>query len=628
MDAPAAGAGPTAGDIDALAAPRELTLEVVLDALEAGGLLSREDRRIIEVREPLLRSRVQRARIGKPGDKAQGASARARYAVGPVEIVAAAALKRADRPEEGLDEDAATRVVAQRLGIPYVKLDPLKLDAELITTTMSRPFARRHVVLPIAQKESVLEVAVADPFDVELLEGLKRITGRAIAPVLSSKSDILGIITEVYGFRRSVAAAERDLAPPLGADIGNLEQLIRLKDVEEIEATDQHVINAVEYVIHYALGQRASDIHLEPRREKGRIRLRIDGVLHDIYTVPRRVQTAFVSRLKVMSRLDIAERRRPQDGRFKTAQNGREVELRINIVPTAFGEKAVVRIFDPDAMLRDVGEIGFFPRELGLFETFIGQPHGMVLVTGPTGSGKTTTLYAALRAIATPEVNVTTIEDPIEMVVEDFNQIAVNRAIDLTFANALRAVLRQDPDIIMVGEIRDPETAQMAVQSALTGHLVLSTLHTNDTASSITRLMDLGVPPFLIASTLTGVVAQRLVRKVCPRCRVEVPLTSDQIAALDIKLPEGPQRHLPVMVGEGCVTCRGTGLYGRTGVMEVLPVTPRMRKAIAEARGAADIQREARADGMMTLRECGIKKLALGTTSYDEVLRATADQTR
>jgi general secretion pathway protein E len=394
-----------------------------------------------------------------------------------------------------------------------------------------------------------------------------------------------------------------------------------MKSESEIESSDQHIVNAVEFMLQHAFDTRASDIHIEPKRDSSLIRFRIDGVLHDIQQMPKIVHQAVVSRVKTMSRLDIAEKRRPQDGRGTTTRGGREVELRVASLPVAFGEKVVMRIFDPEVLLQDLSGLGFYPEELALFNEFISRPHGILLVTGPTGSGKTTTLYSALKQIASRELNVTTIEDPIEMVYDEFNQTAVQTKVGITFAAALRHILRQDPDIIMVGEIRDQETAQYATQAALTGHLVLSTLHTNDAAASISRLVDLGVERFLISSTLIGAMAQRLVRKICGRCAGERHLEPDEAAMLRLTVPEG--KRIKVHEGQGCFECRGTGYLGRTGIFEILPIDDAIKHLIVNGADSPEIKREAVKNGMRTLRQSALRKLAEGATTFEEVVRVT-----
>jgi general secretion pathway protein E len=447
--------------------------------------------------------------------------------------------------------------------------------------------------------------------------------GYKVRRVISPKTDILKIITEFYGFRSSVTAAAKELSAEV--DLGNLEQFVKMKSVSEIEATDKHVVNAVEFLFRYAFDQRASDIHIEPKRDASEVRLRIDGVLNTIHRIPKAVHPAFVSRVKMLSRMDIAEKRRPQDGRIKTEYKSREVELRVSTMPTAFGEKVVIRIFDPDILLQDLEEIGFEPREYELFRSFIARPYGIVLVTGPTGSGKTTTLYSALKTVATPAVNVVTIEDPIEMVYDKFNQVGIQPQVGVTFGSTLRTILRQDPDIIMVGEIRDLETAENAVQAALTGHLVFSTLHTNDAASTITRLLDLGVPAYLISSTVVGVMAQRLVRKVCKHCEKEYELLPEEAQA--VGLDSSKDCRVVVKFGEGCTQCRGTGYLGRTGIFEVLEVDEKIRNIIRDKADAELIRKTAAADGMVDLRAAAVKKMLKGETTFDEVIRVTGEKT-
>jgi general secretion pathway protein E len=594
-----------------------LTTEHLCDLLVRERYLTPDQKRSIVVRDAHQRSRILQARTSGQRRNEQ------RYEVLATEVVASFGLSLPGKPGEQLDEDRIAEVLARTAKLPYQKIDPLKLDARLITATLSRPFARKHVVLPIARDDSTLTVAVANPFDLETLEAIERLVGLKVKAVVTSKTDILKIITEVYGFRSSVNAAEQNFK--LGVDLGNLEQLVRLKAVDEIGADDKHVVNAVEFILHYAFDQRASDIHLEPKRETAFVRMRIDGVLHTIHTVPKVVHNAMVSRIKTLARLDIAEKRKPQDGRIKTQQGAKEIELRISTMPVAFGEKVVLRVFDPEILMQDIASLGFFERELELFQSFINEPHGLILVTGPTGSGKTTTLYSALKLLATPDVNVVSIEDPIEMVYEQFNQVAIQPKTGITFASALRTILRQDPDVIMVGEIRDRDTAEHCVQAALTGHLVLSTLHTNDAASAVSRMLDLGVEPFLLASTLVGSLAQRLVRRICNTCKRETTLTPDELAVLGIHIPEGKPRELKVKVGDGCVNCRGTGLFGRTGLYEVLPMSEKIRGLVNARRDSSEIARAARQDGMKTLREHAIRKLALGHTSFQEVLRITGD---
>jgi general secretion pathway protein E len=573
-----------------------------------------------QVREVLVKEGAQRQRLLKGSG---GGGGRRRLEVSAPEVLASFNLPVTGEKGSVLNEDRIAQVVAKEAGFRYKKIDPLKLDMKLITSLLSRPFARRHDVLVLGLENGVMTVAIADPCDVELVENLRRITGYKIAPVIAAKTDIQRIITEVYGFRSSVKAAA--LTMEMGSDLGNLEQLVQLKAMDELEATDKHVVNAVEYMLHYAFDQRASDIHIEPKREHSQVRVRIDGVLHNVTTLPKVVHAAVVSRIKMLARMDIAEKRKPQDGRIKTGKGEQETELRVSTLPVAFGEKVVIRIFDPTLLLQDLSSLGFYPGEYKQYESFISRPDGLILVTGPTGSGKTTTLYSSLKYLAGPDVNIVSIEDPIEMVVEDFNQVAVHSRIGITFASALRTILRQDPDIIMVGEVRDAETAANAVQAALTGHLVFATLHTNDSPAAVGRMLDLDVEPFLLSSTLVGVAAQRLVRMICQHCKKKTFLTPDQISLLRMKMPEKSEKKLPIYYGEGCPACRGTGYFGRTAIYEVMPVSQKIVRLINERADTKEIMKVSRLDGMMTLREVAIKKLAQGVTTFEEVVRVTVE---
>jgi general secretion pathway protein E len=518
-----------------------------------------------------------------------------------------------------LTEVDLAQAIAADAKLDHIRIDTLNLNADLIESKMSRPFAKRHRMIPLDMASGKLRVALANPYDMEGIDFFKRIAGRDAMFVVASEPDILKALTEFYGLRHSVKRAEKDLNS--GIDLGNLEQLSRMKSETEIESSDQHVVNAVEFMLQHAFESRASDIHIEPKREESLIRFRIDGVLHDIQRMPKVVHAAVTSRIKTMSRLDIAEKRRPQDGRVKMSRAGREIELRVSTLPVAFGEKLVMRIFDPQVVMQDLSGLGFYPDEMVTFNDFISRPHGIILVTGPTGSGKTTTLYSAMKTICTREINVTTIEDPIEMVYPDFNQTEVQLKVGITFAAALRHILRQDPDVIMVGEIRDDETAQYSIQAALTGHLVFSTLHTNDASSSISRLIDLGVERFLISSTVVGAMAQRLVRRICPHCITERHLEPEEIAALRLAVPPG--KRVKVKEGEGCFECRNTGYFGRTGIFEIMPIDEAIKNLIVQGSDAPEIKREAVKNGMRTLRQSALRKLAEGVTTFEEVVRVT-----
>jgi general secretion pathway protein E len=596
----------------------KLTTDFLSEILIKAGKLSPEQAREIKVKQDVQRMKLLRSK----GETLHRGRMHIEDEVSAIEVAASLNLEMPGTLCQVLTEDIITEAVAVHAGLPFKKIDPLKLNSEITTQILSRAFARRSISIPIERDDDRLTLAVADPYNIEVIENIERM-GYQVSRIVAPKTDILKIITEFYGFRSSVMAAEKEMSSQV--DLGNLEQFVKMKSVTEIEATDKHVVNAVEFLFRYAFDQRASDIHIEPKREASEVRLRIDGMLTTINKIPRVVHPAFVSRVKMLSRMDIAEKRRPQDGRIKTEYKSREVELRVSTMPTAFGEKVVIRIFDPDILLQDLEEVGFEPREYELFRSFIARPHGIILVTGPTGSGKTTTLYSALKTVATPEVNVITIEDPIEMVHDKFNQVSVQPQIGVTFGSTLRTILRQDPDIIMVGEIRDLETAENAVQAALTGHLVFSTLHTNDAASTITRLLDLGVPSYLSASTVIGVMAQRLVRKVCKHCEQTYELLPEE--AQTVGLASGKDQKIVVKYGQGCPQCRGTGYHGRTGIFEVMEVNDRIRATIQEKANSELIRKAAVADGMVVLREAAVNKMLKGETTFDEVIRVTGEKT-
>ena len=574
--------GPRHTDVTFAELVKALVTASVVDPARAPILVSRADEQLAF----LTKARVTEAR-------AAGANIQALPAPTSAELFNSFVERGLD--EKPIREDVVSEVWAGLIGFAYLKLDPLKLDPAFAVRVVSKPFARKNGYLAIDERDGVVRIATHNPFDQWALESVERVTGKRIELVIASKTDIERLITEFYGFRQSVQRAEQQIS--VGIDLGNLEQLVRLKSDQEIEASDEHIVHAVDYMLRYAFGQHASDIHIEPKRTESVVRFRIDGSLHAVSRVPQVVHKAFVNRIKMLARLDIAERRKPQDGRIKTEFEGKPVEIRVSTLPVAFGEKLVLRIFDPALVSDDLATLGFIDRDKALFEELISLPHGIILVTGPTGSGKTTTLYTALRKLATEDVNVTTIEDPIENVFEGINQTAVHPQIGLDFAQVLRTVLRQDPDIIMVGEIRDLETARHAIQAALTGHLVFSTLHTNDSASAITRLVDLGAQDFLLASTLVGVMAQRLVKKICTGCAVERVLSSDEAAAIGIDASQG---EVLVQYGQGCADCRKTGYRGRNAIVELFKVTPAIRRMIHGRTSDMAIKEQARKDGMLT----------------------------
>lgn len=586
----------------------------LLEILSSDGLLDDEQVQLIKSKEALQRSKILKSKT--PGIRINIID---QSMISLIDIIDSLKLNSPKTKGKHVTADVIMMSVAKHLNIPFIKIDLLKLDYEVVTQIISRPYAIRHQIVPIALSDNTLTVATADPFDKEAVDWIQRVTGYKVDVVVTTKEDIMKIITEFYGFKSAITSANKEMDTK--TDIGNLEQYVKLKTITELEATDQHIVNAVEYLLYYAYSSRASDIHIEPKRDFSLIRFRIDGILHNIHKIPKAVHAPIVSRIKMLARMDIAEKRRPQDGRIKTAHEGKEVELRISSIPVAFGEKIVIRIFDPVVLMQDIGDLGFFPKEMKLVKSFIANTHGIILVTGPTGSGKTTTLYSLLKILSTSEVNVSTIEDPIEMVYEGFNQIAVHPQIDFTFANCLRNLLRQDPDIIMVGEIRDLETAENVIQASLTGHLVLSTLHTNDAPGSITRLIDLGVPPFLINATILGVIAQRLVRKVCIHCKEDYNLTKDECFIL--KIDHEKVKNYKVSLGRGCEECRGTGYLGRTGIFEVMEMTEKIRGEVHEKTSPLNIKKIAQGQGMNALRENAIRKLLQGITTVDEVIRVT-----
>ncbi len=603
------------GEVDRFSA------ENICKILLKQGLISENQKKEILLKKDRLLNKLEQLRAMK--QTSPSSKGRVRNPLTIVDVIHSLKIERADDSSKVLDEETICQALAKSWKIPYRKIDPLKLDLNLVTTTIPHTFARKHLVLPVEINDGWLTVATPDPFNVEILSDIAQVSQLKVKTVVSPKTDIIKIINEFFGFKRSIAAAESQFAKPV-VDLGNLEQYVRLRSADELPSNDQHIVNAVDHLFSYAFDQRASDVHIEPKRDKSIVRLRIDGTLHTVYQIPKNVHSAVVSRIKNLARLDMAEKRRPQDGRIKMEKGGVEAELRLSCVPVAFGEKLVMRIMDPDILFQALENLGFTSMDLIRFQQFINMPHGIVLVCGPTGSGKSTTLYSTLRELSCPDINITTVEDPIEMIHEEFNQIGVQPQIGITFASILRNILRQDPDIIMIGEMRDVETAENAIQAALTGHLVLSTLHTNDAPSAITRLLDLGIPSFLIQATLVGILAQRLVRKICPYCREVLEMDHQELSSMGLDL--GKEGKVQIQRGKGCLKCRGTGHLGRSGIFEVLPVTEAIRKLIKPECDTEAIRDMARKEGMVTLRENAIRKLLDGRTTYQEVMRVTWEQ--
>jgi len=537
----------------------------------------------------------------------------------------AAGLQRAGN-RKPLDTEALTEWLAARVQMPYLRIDPLKADVGRVADVMSVHYAESRSALPVQLNNHEVVIATSEPFDLGWVPEIEAHTRRHVKLVLANPQDVRKYTTEFYALAKSVRAAQKSGEVSAAA---SFEQLVELgKSSKQLDANDQGVVQVVDWLWQYAFDQRASDIHLEPRREMGAIRFRIDGVLHTVYQVPLGVMNAMIARIKLLGRMDVVERRRPLDGRIKTKRPdtsdavGAEVEMRLSTLPTAFGEKMVMRIFDPETAVKSVEALGFGAHDTQRWQELIARPHGIILVTGPTGSGKTTTLYSTLKQLATEDVNVCTIEDPIEMIEPAFNQTQVHAAIDMGFAEGLRALMRQDPDIIMVGEIRDLATAEMAIQAALTGHLVFSTLHTNDAASAITRLADLGVPAYLISATVVGVLAQRLTRMLCPSCKQRDEATTREMLddlAQPWRLSGGVRPYKPV----GCLECRHTGYRGRVGLYELLVMTDAAREFVHPSLDAAALRRQSAKDGMRALRLAGAMKVAEGLTTMEEVLRST-----
>ncbi|MDP0560984.1 MAG: GspE/PulE family protein [Candidatus Endonucleobacter sp. (ex Gigantidas childressi)] len=541
----------------------------------------------------------------------------------PLELLASLSLQNLSEPSKTLDIEQLFSWLASRVGQPFFIIDPLKIDVTFVTSVMSHAYAKRHEILAVAAVNNSIVIASAQPWNQSWEESLQHANGKDIKRVIANPIDIRRYTEEFYQLSQSVdgALGSKNSA----SDTSNFEQLLELGANKTSEANDQHIANIVEWLLRYAFEQRASDIHIEPRREHCYLRFRIDGVLHHIYEMPPAVASAMISRLKILGRMNLAEKRKPQDGRLKTlTTDGQETELRLSTVPTAFGEKLVMRIFDPKVLVQSLFDLGFSTVDKQRWRSMSKRTHGLILITGPTGSGKTTSLYSTLKYLATQEVNVCTIEDPIEMIEPSFNQMQVQHNIDLNFATGLRALLRQDPDIIMVGEIRDSETAEMAIQAALTGHLVLSTMHTNDAPSAILRMRELNIPAYLLRSCLLGVMAQRLVRTLCSSCKNEIILNEKEWTKLiSPSFLEFPKQ---VFEATGCSNCRNTGYNGRVGLFEIMLLEGDLLNFINENVNINDLRQQAIKQGMRSLRLSGAEKIAKSLTSVEEVLRVTSDQ--
>ncbi|MBS1210908.1 MAG: hypothetical protein H6R19_3306 [Proteobacteria bacterium] len=590
---------PKASVVSITQAEHKLTLKEVLRLLLEDQLLTREEAELVHTERHSSK------------------------AVHPLAIIAERQFKSQQAPHKALHLEALTEWLAGKLGLEYFHIDPLKINFAAVTEIMTAAYASRLQVLPVQVTAHEVVIASAEPYIREWEHELTPVLRKPIRRVFANPLDIERFQVEFYNLARSVKKATQKEAQQ-GNSISNFEQLVELsKTNRQFDANEQHIVSIVDWLWQYAFEQRASDIHVEPRRDVGIVRFRIDGVLHQVYQLPMGVINAMTSRIKILGRMDVVEKRRPQDGRVKTrTPQGTEVELRLSTLPTAFGEKLVMRIFDPDVLVRNFVELGFTDEDISRWGHMTRQPNGIILVTGPTGSGKTTTLYSTLKQLATEEVNVCTIEDPIEMVESAFNQMQVQASIDLDFADGVRALMRQDPDIIMIGEIRDLKTAEMAIQAALTGHLVLSTLHTNDAPSAITRMLDLGVPAYLLNATILGVMAQRLVRTLCPHCKEAAAPTEEEATVwaqltIPFKAPVPKQLYHPV----GCLECRNTGYMGRMGIYETLLMSPAISRQIQNGADLALIRQQAYREDMKPLRISGALKIAKGQTCLEEVLR-------
>ncbi|MES2037292.1 MAG: GspE/PulE family protein [Pseudomonadota bacterium] len=542
----------------------------------------------------------------------------------PLTAVAQARLHSAISPHILLTLDWLTEWAAAKVNLPFYRIDPLKIDFTSVSDVMSASYATRFNILPVESTANVVVVATSEPFNTEWQDEILKFSRKEIRLVLANPLEISQYIVQFFSLAKSIKDARKSNKNDTNLR-QNFEQLIEIgKTNKQVDANDQHIVNIVDWLWQFAFDQRASDIHLEPKRDISVIRFRIDGVLHQVYQVPATIMIAMTARIKLLGRMDVIEKRRPQDGRIKTrTSEGQEVELRLSTLPTVFGEKMVMRIFDPEVVVKTLPELGFPLNDAKRWDHLTSKPHGIILVTGPTGSGKTTTLYTTLKALATPDVNVCTVEDPIEMVEGSFNQMQVQSSIDLSFADGIRALMRQDPDIIMVGEIRDLPTAEMAIQAALTGHLVLSTLHTNDAPSAIMRLLELGVPYYLLEATIIGILAQRLVRTLCIHCKS--PEGELQDAVWDT-LTEGWGISKPEKIYKpvGCPECRQTGFMGRTGLYELLTVSLPFSKLITESADIHALRAQSIKDDMKPLRIAGAYKIIEGVTTADEVLKVTS----
>ncbi len=579
----------------------EYNLRTLLPVLEEAGILSESEKKMVI-------SRARKAQISADSpegiDFLEGLGMSIRYG---------------DR-EQIMDEEMILRAVGKHFGLEFKKVDPVDTDIEVTTQTISESFARNNVLVPLKVLDGELQILVFNPFRPELWDDMQIVTNLPCRAFLGTRRDILRLIDDFYQFKLSIRAAEKEFTG--SADIGDLESRVQVADKSDA-SSQKHVIKAVDYLLRSAIRERASDIHLEPKRKYALVKYRIDGVLHTMYRVPSIVHQAMLSRVKGMGRMDIAEKRRPQDGRVQLVLENIPTDVRISTIPTAFGEKMVLRLLSSEDTLKPLEALGMSEKQQETYQAFLQHTYGLLLVTGPTGSGKSTTLYSTMKRLADPHLNIVTLEDPIEMVVEEFNQIGVQSRTGVTFPSMLRHILRQDPDIIMIGEMRDLETAEQAIQSALTGHLVLSTLHTNDAPSVFTRLQEMGVENYLINSALIGAIAQRLVRNTCPHCKVRREITPADKKSWGVEEKLRDMEYL--WEGEGCPQCRHTGYMGRCALFEVVPFDLELKEAVRRQAELEKIQHICREKGIKSLFEAGLDKVREGTTTITEVLRVVGN---
>ena len=573
----------------------KLTLGYILDLLEKDNLINKQQR-------------IQLSNISAEQTKIQ---------IHPLITIAEQGWQTSSKPSYPLSIETLTKWLAEKVNQPYLRIDPLKTDIQKITSVVSQAYAAKLKILPVEVNKKELTIATCEPFITAWENELARITNLKIKRVIINPRDLERYLIEFYGVSRTIIGAVNEKRDEPIALIQNFEQLVKVGNAGEPDANDQHIVSIVDWLLQFAFEQRASDIHLEPRREKGRIRFRIDSVLHVVHELPVVLMGAITSRLKSLGRMDVTDRRRPQDGRVKTVTpSGKEVEMRLSTMPTTFGEKLVIRIFDPEMLVKSYKELGFTNHDQTQLNEMVDNPHGIILITGPTGSGKTTTLYSTLNQISRPEINICTIEDPIEMVEPQFNQMQVQQSIGVDFASGVRTLLRQDPDIIMIGEIRDKETADIAIQAALTGHLVLSSLHTNDAPSAITRLIDIGMQPFLLNATIQGVVAQRLLRTLCAHCKEIV--ATDKQRWVEFSHPNKLKMPAKLCKPVGCDECRHTGYMGRTAIYEILRMNSTLRDNVSAQTNLDTLREIAIKTGMRSLKIGAAQKVADGLTTLEE----------